>query len=107
MTHKDINFKNTVIVPPGGIDRSPCGTGTSAKMATLVYKKELKKGDEFLHESIIGSVFKGIVLNNTIVNGYEYIDVSISGRAWPMGKHDFYYSEKAKEDNYLFIPPLT
>ena len=42
VTHKDINFKNTVIVPPGGIDRSPCGTGTSAKMATLVYKKELK-----------------------------------------------------------------
>lgn len=107
VTHKDINFKNTVIVPPGGIDRSPCGTGTSAKMATLVYKKELKKGEEFLHESIIGSVFKGIALNNTVVNGYEYIDVSISGRAWPMGKHDFYYSEKAKEDNYLFIPPLT
>lgn len=107
VVNKDANYKNTVVVPPGGIDRSPCGTGTSAKIATLVYKGELEKGNVFLHESIIGSVFKGTVLANTNVNGYEYVDINISGRAWPMGRHDFYYNQKTTEDNYLFIPPLN
>ena len=105
--NKGINFKNTVVVPPGGIDRSPCGTGTSAKIATLVYKKELQNDDEFLHESIIGSVFKGTILGCLNENGYEYVNIKISGRAWPMGRHDFYYNHKTVEDNYLFIPPLN
>jgi 4-hydroxyproline epimerase len=49
------------------IDRSPCGTGTSARMAQLAAKGKLKVGDEFVHESIIGSLFKGRVEAATTV----------------------------------------
>src|SRR5690625_3960281 len=47
--HPEADVKNTVVVPPGGIDRSPCGTGTSAKLATMYEKKELEKNDTLIH----------------------------------------------------------
>ncbi|MCK9918279.1 proline racemase family protein, partial [Microbacteriaceae bacterium K1510] len=61
-THPEAHLKNTVVVPPGGIDRSPCGTGTSAKLATMFAKGKIKLHEEFVHESIVGSIFRGKVL---------------------------------------------
>ena len=53
--------RNAVFYGDKAIDRSPCGTGTSARMAQLAAKGKLKVGDEFIHESIIGSEFEGRV----------------------------------------------
>jgi proline racemase len=69
----------------GAIDRSPCGTGTSAKMATLHAKGELGVGDDFRHEGILGTVFTGRVLEETTVGEYRAIVPSITGQAWITG----------------------
>ena len=69
----------------GAIDRSPCGTGTSAKMATLVAKGELHVGDAFRHEGILGTVFEGCVLEATTVGPYPAIVPTITGQAWITG----------------------
>ena len=69
----------------GAIDRSPCGTGTSAKMATLVAKGELGIGDTFRHEGILGTVFTGRVLEETAIGAYRAIVPSITGQAWITG----------------------
>ena len=58
-THPEAAYKNVVIFGQGQVDRSPCGTGTSAKLATLYSKGEFRKGDLFVYESILGTLFKG------------------------------------------------
>lgn len=102
----DAHIKNTVVVPPGGIDRSPCGTGTSAKMATLFAKGELKLGEEFVHESIVGTLFRGKVLEQTDTNGTPSVITQISGSAWIMGFHTFFSNEEDElNEGFLLIPP--
>ena len=73
--------RNAVFYGDKAIDRSPCGTGTSARMAQWYAKGKLKKGDEFIHESIIGSTFTGRIEAETIVNGQPAIVPSIEGWA--------------------------
>jgi 4-hydroxyproline epimerase len=63
------------------IDRSPCGTGTSARMAQLAAKGRLKPGDDFVHESIIGSLFRGRVEAAAAVGGRAAIIPSVAGWA--------------------------
>ncbi|WP_144460849.1 proline racemase family protein [Siminovitchia fortis] len=106
-THEKAHVKNTVVVPPGGIDRSPCGTGTSAKLAVLYANQEIAKGEEFVHESIVGSLFKGRVLETTCVNGLEAVVTRITGSAWLMGMHRFFYNEEDPlKEGFLLIPPM-
>jgi proline racemase len=69
----------------GAIDRSPCGTGTSARMAALHARGQLGVGDEFRHEGILGTVFTGRVLEETTVGPYRAIVPSITGQAWITG----------------------
>ena len=69
----------------GAIDRSPCGTGTSAKMATLAAKGRLQVGDAFRHEGILGTVFTGRVLEEATIGPYRAIVPSITGQAWITG----------------------
>jgi proline racemase len=69
----------------GAIDRSPCGTGTSAKMATLFAKGELKVGDAFRHEGILGTVFEGRLVEEAQVGEYRAVVPTISGQAWITG----------------------
>ena len=69
----------------GAIDRSPCGTGTSARMAVLHAKGELRVGDTFRHEGILGTVFTGRVLEETTARPYRAIVPSITGQAWITG----------------------
>ncbi len=73
--------RNAVFYGDKAIDRSPCGTGTSARMAQWYAKGKLKKGDEFIHESIIGSTFTGRIEAETTVNGQPAIVPSIEGWA--------------------------
>jgi proline racemase len=69
----------------GAIDRSPCGTGTSARMATMAARGTLRVGDAFRHEGILGTVFTGRVVEETQVGEYRAIVPTISGQAWITG----------------------
>jgi len=94
---KDNDWRNSVIVSTGTLDwdkpstwtgvldRSPCGTGTSAKMATLHARGMLHVGDTFRHEGVLGTVFTGRVLEETSVGPYRAIVPEIAGRAWVTG----------------------
>jgi 4-hydroxyproline epimerase len=73
--------RNAVFYGDKAIDRSPCGTGTSARMAQLAARGRLKVGDEFVHESIIGSLFDGRVEAVAHVGNHDAIVPSISGWA--------------------------
>ena len=77
---------NAVAIQPGKIDRSPTGTGASARMAVLRAKGEMQVGDRYLARSIIDSEFVGRIEADTILAGKPAIIPSISGRAWISGK---------------------
>ncbi len=84
-THPKATMKNAVVVPPGGMDRSPCGTGTSAKMATLYSRGALGLNEEFVHESIIGSLFYGELIEETMIGKYPAVVPTIRGSAYIIG----------------------
>ncbi len=84
-TDPKAHMKNVVIVPPAGIDRSPCGTGTSARMADLFAKGEMQVGDELIHESIIGTLFKGKIIGESKEGNYPAIIPEITGTAYVTG----------------------
>lgn len=73
--------RNAVFYGDKAIDRSPCGTGTSARIAQLHAKGKLKKGEEFIHESFIGSKFIGRIEEETTLDGMKAIVPSIQGWA--------------------------
>jgi 4-hydroxyproline epimerase len=73
--------RNAVFYGDSAIDRSPCGTGTSSRMAQLVARGELAEGDDFIHESYIGSRFRGRVEATTRVGDFDAIVPSIEGWA--------------------------
>ncbi|HWB48828.1 MAG TPA: 4-hydroxyproline epimerase [Stellaceae bacterium] len=73
--------RNAVFYGERAIDRSPCGTGTSARMAQLVAKGKLRVGDAFVHESIIGTLFDGRVEAAAQVGGHAAIVPSVAGWA--------------------------
>jgi len=73
--------RNAVFYGDKAIDRSPCGTGTSARMAQWYAKGKLKKGDDFIHESIIGSTFIGRIEEELSLGAYRAIRPSIEGWA--------------------------
>jgi len=76
---------NAVAIQPGKIDRSPTGTGASARMAVLRARGEMQVGDHYLARSIIGSEFLGRIEADTTLGGKPAIIPSISGRAWISG----------------------
>jgi len=82
--------KNTVVVYPGTLDRSPCGTGTSARMAQLFERKKLGLNQDFVHESIIGTLFTGQLVEQVqLTSKITAFLPTIEGRAWISGLHQF------------------
>jgi proline racemase len=81
----DTVSRNAVIVAPGRIDRSPCGTGTSARLAVLHARGQLGRGQGFVHESIIGSRFDAAIAAEVVVGGRPGIVPTIAGQAWITG----------------------
>jgi len=81
-----LHWKNAMAIYPGWFDRSPCGTGTSARLAQMVARGEFKDGDVLLNESWIGSRFEASVKEHTKVAGFDAIIPLIRGRAWVMGE---------------------
>lgn len=91
---EDANYQNVVIFGSGQVDRSPCGTGTSAKMATLYSKGELKINEPFVYESIINTKFKGRILEETTVGEFKAIIPEITGAAFITGFNHFIIDEE-------------
>ena len=93
----DADWKNSVIVASGdldwnnpstwtgALDRCPCGTGTCAKMAVLHAKGELKIGQKFRHQGILGNVFTGELVEEVDMDGIKAVVPTISGQAWIYG----------------------
>jgi len=93
----DAHRKNTVVVSTGALDwsrpsswtgaldRSPCGTGTCAKMAVLHAKGKLPLGQDFVHEGILGTIFTGRLIEETRVGPYAAVVPTLSGQAWITG----------------------
>ncbi|MFH1792986.1 MAG: 4-hydroxyproline epimerase [Pseudomonadota bacterium] len=86
--------RNAVFYGDKAIDRSPCGTGTSARMAQRHAKGLLKEGDGFVHESIIGSLFKGRVEKETTVANRKAIVPSIGGWARTTGYNTIFIDDR-------------
>lgn len=74
--------RNAVIISPGRIDRSPCGTGTSARLALLHARGEMRQDETLDHVSIIGTHFLGVVEGTTLAGKVPAVNVSISGRGF-------------------------
>ena len=93
----DISGRNSVVLPSGRItladptswrgtlDRSPGGTGTSARMAALHARGELGLHVPFVHQGVLGTTFRGMLHERTTVGGHEAVVPSIQGRAWITG----------------------
>ena len=77
-----LTARNAVIVSPGRIDRSPCGTGTSARLAVMHARGEIGAGERFVHESIIGSTFDSRIDALTQVGGIPAVVPSIAGQGY-------------------------
>jgi proline racemase len=81
--------RNAMAIHPGWFDRSPCGTGTSARMAQLHARGELPLDTEFVNESFIGTRFTGRLVAATEVGGLPAVVPEISGRAWITGTANY------------------
>ena len=77
-----LHARNAVVVRPGRLDRSACGTGTSARLAVLHARGELSVGEELVHESVLGSQYVGRIVSTTDVGGLHAVIPSIAGQAW-------------------------
>ncbi len=82
-----LSGRNTVAIDPGKLDRSPCGTGCSARLAVLHARGEIAVGERFLARSIIGSEFDCRIVRTTTVGARQGITPTVRGRAWITGIH--------------------
>lgn len=85
--------RHAMAIHPGWYDRSPCGTGTSARMAQLNAKHLLPLNQDFVNESFIGTRFIGRLIEETNVAGVPAVIPTIKGRAWVTGHAEYLYDE--------------
>ncbi len=97
---KKSTARNAVFYGDKAIDRSPCGTGTSARMAQWYAKGKLKKGEEFIHESIIGSKFTGRIEEELTLAGKPAIRPSVEGWAKIYGYNTIWIDKE--DDPYAY-----
>lgn len=100
-THPEAHMKNAVTVATGeldwnrpstwtgALDRSPCGTGTCAKMATLYARGKLGLNQDFRHEGLLGTIFTGRLIEETEVGGIQAVVPTLSGQAWITGLSNY------------------
>ena len=81
--------RNITIYAEGAVDRSPCGTGTSAKLACLFADGRIPMRTPYVHESVIGTTFTGRVLGETTVGPFAAVETEIAGRGFLTGFHQF------------------
>ncbi|AZR74638.1 proline racemase [Anoxybacter fermentans] len=88
-TNPEADYKNVVIFGRGQVDRSPCGTGTSAKLATMFAKGQIKENEDFIYESITGTTFRGRIIGQTKVGEFDAVIPEITGSAYITGFNHF------------------
>ncbi|SAK82797.1 hydroxyproline-2-epimerase [Caballeronia hypogeia] len=93
-TVEGASARNAVFYGDRAIDRSPCGTGTSARMAQRVAKGQLKIGERFVHESIIGTLFEGVPLEAARVGEFAAIVPAIEGWARVTGHNTIFVDDR-------------
>ncbi len=91
--HPEAHARNAVFYGERAIDRSPCGTGTSARMAQLAARGKLKEGQDFVHESIIGSLFRGRIEGATRVGDHDAVIPSVEGWARVTGHNTIFVDD--------------
>mgnify|MGYP000063305460 CR=1 FL=1 len=93
-TTKAAQGRNAVFYGDKAIDRSPCGTGTSARLAQRWTKGQIETGESYVHESIIGSLFKGGIAGETSVGNYKAIIPTIEGWARVTGLNTIFIDDR-------------
>ena len=88
------DLRNVTVFSDGSVDRSPCGTGTSAVMAVLEAMGLLDESRPFVHESIVGTQFTGRITGGTRVGEFSAIITEIEGEAWITGEHTFVFDDR-------------
>jgi 4-hydroxyproline epimerase len=86
--------RNAVFYGEQAIDRSPCGTGTSARLAHLHHRRRLPVGQDFVHESYIGSTFVGRIAGETTVGGRPAINPTVQGSAHATGRSEIWIDDE-------------
>ncbi len=86
--------RNVTIFADGEVDRSPCGSGTSARLALLDSSGELPRGEELAHESIVGTAFSARVVGDADVAGRPAVVTEVEGSAHRTGEHEFVLDER-------------
>jgi len=92
-TATGIHQRNVTIFADGEVDRSPCGSGTSARIALLHAEGKLSEGDVLTHDSIVNSRFLGRIVGTASADGYDAVIPEVSGNAYPTGEHTFIFEE--------------
>ena len=77
-----LTSRNAVVCSPGFVDRSPCGTGTSARLSLLHARGQIAVGEPFIHESILDGRFVGTIEETTTVGEYQAVVPRVAGQAW-------------------------
>ena len=93
-TTSGAHARNAVVYGKTGLDRSPCGTGTSARLAQRAARGLLHEGEEFVHESIIGSLFTGRIEGTAQVGNHQAIIPSVEGQAYMTGYNTIFVDER-------------
>jgi proline racemase len=81
--------RNVTVFADGEVDRSPCGSGTSARLASLHAQGRLRAGEELCHRSIVDSVFVGRIVGTATVAGRPAVITDVEGSAHLTGRHEF------------------
>lgn len=87
--HSAAQARNVPISPAGSFDRSPCGTATCARMATLVAQGKLAIGEQFVNEGLLGTIYRGVAVSTVTHLGVDGIVPEVEGSAWLIGRTDF------------------
>jgi proline racemase len=87
--HDGADARNAVVIHPGWVDRSPCGTGTSARMAQLYARGALALNQPFVNESVLGTRFTGRLVGTSSVGNLPAVVPTVTGRAWVTGIADY------------------
>lgn len=84
-----VRQRNVTVFADGEVDRSPCGSGTSARLAVLHDRGQIALGDTLQHDSIVGTTFTGRVVDETVENGQATVVTEVTGQAFRTGEHRF------------------
>ncbi|MFJ5892642.1 proline racemase family protein [Streptomyces californicus] len=84
-----LHHRNVTVFADGQVDRSPCGSGTAARVALLADCGELRPGDELLHESVVGSLFRARIERTAVVDGRRTVVPAVTGTAYATGTGAF------------------